>query len=79
MSFAEILPEVRTLSRREKFQLAQMLLEDLARDESPLTFKEGQAYPIYTPAYSPTAATQLGQDEIPGMRNGVVEKCWPKP
>jgi hypothetical protein len=61
MSIADIIPTVRALSRREKFQLAQMLLEDLAREELPPVFKEGQVYPIYTPEYAPDAATQLAQ------------------
>lgn len=61
MSFAEILPELRTLSRAEKFQLARLLLEDLASEEALPTFREGQVYPIYTPAYAPSAAAQLAR------------------
>jgi hypothetical protein len=61
MSIAEIMPEVRTLTRSEKFQLAQLLLQDLASEEPAAMFKEGQVYPIYTPAYSPAAAAQLAQ------------------
>ncbi len=61
MSIADIILEVQALSRGEKFQLAQMLLADLASEESPLVFKAGQVYPIYTPAYTPAAATQLAQ------------------
>ena len=61
MSIIEIIPAVRGLSRGEKFQLAQMLLEDLAREEVPAMFKEGQVYPIYTPEYAPDAAAQLAQ------------------
>ena len=61
MSIAEIIHAVRALSRGEKFQLAQMLVEDLAREELPATFKEGQVYPIYTPEYAPGAAAQLAQ------------------
>jgi hypothetical protein len=61
MSFAEIIPEVRALSRGEKFQLAQLLLADLANEDATLVFKAGQVYPIYTPAYAPTAAAQLAQ------------------
>ena len=61
MSIAEIIPAVRALSRGEKFQLAQLLLEDLAGEELPALFKEGQVYPIYTPEYAPDAAAQLAQ------------------
>ena len=61
MSFADIIPEVRALSRGEKFKLAQMLLEDLASEEAPVAFKDGQVYPIYMPAYAPGAAAQLAR------------------
>ena len=59
MSIAEIIPEALALSRGEKFQLARMLLDNLANEEP--TFREGAIYPIYTPAYSPGAAAQLDQ------------------
>ena len=61
MSIAEIIPAVQALSRGEKFHLAHMLLEDLANEELPTVFKEGQIYPIYTPEYAPGAAAQLAQ------------------
>ena len=61
MSIAEIIPAVRALSRSEKFNLAQMLLEDLAAEELPAAFKEGHVFPIYTPDYAPDAAGQLAQ------------------
>jgi len=61
MSIAEIIPAVQALSRGEKFHLAQMLLEDLAREELPPDFKQGQIYPIYTPEYAPGAAAQLAE------------------
>ena len=61
MSIAEIMPAVRALSRQEKFHLARLLLEDLATDEQPAPFKEGQVYPIYTPEYAPEAAAQLAR------------------
>ena len=61
MSIAEIIPAVRALSRSEKFNLAQMLLEDLAKEELPAAFKEGHVYPIYTPEYAPDAAAQLAR------------------
>jgi hypothetical protein len=59
MSIAEIIPAVRALSRGEKFQIAQMLLDDLAKEELPPAFKEGHVYRIYTPEFAPGAATQL--------------------
>jgi hypothetical protein len=53
MSIAEIIPPVRALSRGEKFQLAQMLIEDLATEDLPAMFKGGQVYPIYTRSTPP--------------------------
>lgn len=61
MSFAEIIPAVRALSRGEKVQLAQILLEDLDNEELKAMFPEGRAYPIYTPEYAPNAAAQLAK------------------
>ena len=61
MSIAEIIHAVQALSRGEKFDLAHMLLEDLAREEMPAVFRDGQIYPIYTPEYAPGAAAQLAQ------------------
>jgi len=61
MSIDEIIHAVQALSRVEKLQVAHLLLEDLAREELPTVFKEGQIYPIYTPEYSPGAAAQLAQ------------------
>jgi len=61
MSISEIIPAVRALSRGEKLQLTQILLEDLAREELPAMFKKGQVYSIYTPEYAPGAAAQLAQ------------------
>jgi hypothetical protein len=61
MAIAEIIPAVRALSRGEKFQLAQLLLADLATEELPEMFKEGQVFPIYTPEYARDAAAQLAR------------------
>ena len=61
MSIAQIIPEVLALSRGDKFQLARMLLEDLANEDPALAFKAGQVFPIHTPAYPPAAAAQLAQ------------------
>jgi hypothetical protein len=60
MSIAEILPAVESLSRSEKFQLAKLLIDGLAKEDS-LGFMSGQVYPIYTPEYAPQAAAQLAQ------------------
>jgi hypothetical protein len=52
---------VQALSRVEKFQIAQMLLDDLAKEELLTEFTEGHVFPVYTPEYSPDAAAQLAQ------------------
>jgi hypothetical protein len=61
MSIAEIMPAVQALSRSEKFQLARLLIDELAAADSRAYFKEGQVYPIYTPEYVPDAASRLSQ------------------
>jgi len=61
MSTTEIIPAIRALSRSEKIQLTQILLEDLAKDEVGAIFKEGQVFPIYTPEYASAAAAQLAK------------------
>jgi hypothetical protein len=60
MSIAEIMPAVQALSRSEKFQLAKLLIEGLAQEDS-LGFVGDQVFPIYTPEYVPGAAAQLAQ------------------
>jgi hypothetical protein len=60
-AIAEIIPAVRALSRSEKFQIAQILLDDLAKEELTLAFTEGSVFPIFTPEYAPDAAAQLAQ------------------
>ena len=61
MSIAEIIDAVRALSRSEKFQIAQMLLDDLAKEEPLPAFTEGHVFEIHTPEYSPDAAAELAQ------------------
>jgi hypothetical protein len=61
MSIAEIIHAFQALSRCEKFQIAQMLLDDLAKEELLAAFTEGHVFPIYTPEYAPDAAAQLAQ------------------
>jgi hypothetical protein len=61
MSIVEFIHAIRALSRREKFQIAQILLDDLAKEELLAPFTEGHVFPIYTPEYAPDAAAQLAQ------------------
>jgi hypothetical protein len=61
MSIADIMPAVQALSRAEKFQLARLLIDGLANEESPIEFKPGQVFPIDTPEYVPGAVAQLAR------------------
>ncbi len=61
MSTAEIIRAVRALSRTEKFQIGQTLLDDLAKEELSAAVLEGHVFPIYTPEYAPDAAAQLAK------------------
>jgi hypothetical protein len=60
MSIAEIIPVVRALPRSEKFQLARLLLDDLAGEDLLSGVKQGQEFPIHTPEFAPGAAGKLG-------------------
>jgi hypothetical protein len=59
MSITEIIPVVRALPRSEKFQLARLLLDDLAGEELLSGIKQGQEFRIETPEFAPGAAAQL--------------------
>ncbi len=61
MSTAEIIRAVRARSRNEKFQIAQMLLDDRAKEEQSVPFSEGHVFPTYTPEYARNAAAQLAK------------------
>ncbi len=61
MSITEIIHAVRALSRGEKFQIAQILLDDLAKEELRAAFTEGHVFPIYAPEYASDAAAQLAR------------------
>lgn len=70
MSSAELMRAVRALSRQEKYQLAQLLLDDLARGEAVDPFPAGQVFPICTPEYLPGTATQLVKPLEEGAESG---------
>ncbi len=59
MSFVEMLPEVRALSRIDKLRLIQLLAEDLAQTEGPNPFVAGQSYPLWSPDRAYAAAAVL--------------------
>lgn len=60
MSLAEVLPEVRSLSRLDKIRLIQLLAQELERDEGGL-IEPGQSYPVWSPDRAFTAAASLLQ------------------
>jgi len=59
MSFLEMLPEVRALSRIDKLRLIQLLAEDLAHAEESAPFAAGQTYPLWSPDRAFDAAAVL--------------------
>jgi hypothetical protein len=59
MSFVEMLPEVRALSRIDKLRLIQLLAEDLAKAEESTLFAARQTYPVWSPDRAYDAAAVL--------------------
>ena len=59
MSFVEMLPEVRALSRIDKLRLIQILAEDLAQAEESTLFEAGVTYPLWSPDRAYDAAAVL--------------------
>lgn len=59
MSLAEVLPDVRSLSREDKVQLMQLLAQELsATDPTALLIPE-QMYPVWSPIDAYAAADTL--------------------
>jgi hypothetical protein len=61
MSFAELLPAIRTLPRADKLRLMQFLVVDLAREEGVPLLEAEAEYPIWTPLNAYGAAETLMQ------------------
>jgi len=59
MSMVELLPAVRSLSRRDKLRLIQMLAAELAQEEDPTPLVLGQTYPLWSPVQAYGAAAGL--------------------
>lgn len=61
MSLSELEPIVRTLPRAEKFQLVQLLVNELARDEDTAVqiIQETGAFSVWTPLHAHAAAESL--------------------
>ncbi len=59
MSYVEMLPEVRALSRIDKLRLIQVLADDLAQAEESTPFAAGQSFPLWSPDRAYDAAAVL--------------------
>jgi hypothetical protein len=59
MSIAELFPTLRNLSRTEKLQIMQFLVQELA-DEEALSLQPGATYNVWSPFNSHDAALKLG-------------------
>ena len=57
MSLAEVLPNVRSLSRADKLRLIRLLAEDLSEVETLL--EGGASYPVWSPHDAHDAAATL--------------------
>jgi hypothetical protein len=60
MSLAEVLPQVRSLSRVDKLRLIQFLAQELAGEEV-CPIEPGQSYPVWSPDQAFSAAATLLQ------------------
>lgn len=58
MSIAELFPTLRNLSRAEKLQIMQFLVQELA-DEEALSLQPGATYHVWSPFNSHDAASKL--------------------
>jgi hypothetical protein len=59
MVLADVIPDVRTLSRADKLRLIGLLAEDLARAEGLI--EPGQSYPVWSPESAFAAAEAMMQ------------------
>ena len=65
MSLVELLPTVRSLSRRDKFRLIELLAVELAHAEEATSISADQDYPLWSPdrAYDAAAVLMRVLDE----------------
>ena len=59
MSITEVLPAVRTLSRIDRMHLIQILVGDLAADETGEWIEPNREYPIWSPFDAHDAAATM--------------------
>jgi hypothetical protein len=60
MAFADVLPEVRSLSRLDKIRLIQFLAQELEREAGGV-IETGRSYPLPSPDQAFTAAAVMLQ------------------
>jgi hypothetical protein len=58
MSVVELLPNLKTLSRSEKLQIMQFLVQELTEEEDKV-LEAGKTYNVWSPFNSHKAAAQL--------------------
>ncbi len=58
MSIAEMLPEVRSLSRQDKIKLIQLLAQELEQDEAEV-IESNRNYPLWSPDASFSAGATM--------------------
>ncbi|HVX64691.1 MAG TPA: hypothetical protein VHC19_28990 [Pirellulales bacterium] len=75
MSLAEVLPEVRSLSRLDKIRLIQIIAQELERDAGSL-IEPNRIYPIQSPDQAFAAAAELLR-ALEEKKNQVVDHCRP--
>ncbi len=63
MSLVELLPNLRELSRHDKFRALQFLLLDLAREDGVTLLEPGAIYPIWSP-YNAFEAANIMLEEL---------------
>jgi hypothetical protein len=60
MSIAKLLPTLKELSRAEKLEIMQFLVQELATEEAELSLlQSGKTYSLWSPLNSHKAAQQL--------------------
>ncbi len=59
MSLADVLPQVRSLSPRDKVQLLHHIAEDLATEEPAALLRDGASYPVWSPDHAFEGAAVL--------------------
>ena len=63
MSFSELESTVKVLSRVEKLKLIQVIVSELAKEESTTMLKDGGTYSIWSP-YDAFEAADILHDEL---------------